>query len=101
MIVFIPWNDAEGKPSAKGGATAMELRIGLDVHEDYPVLPILASPGGMGPTTRISHSNGELQRFLMTLSAGSPVAVEACGSGMWISGELEKAGMGPHLAHPG
>ena len=37
----------------------MELRIGLDVHEDHPVLRILASPEGIGPTIRISHGNGE------------------------------------------
>ena len=74
--------------------------IGLDVHKDYSVFRILESPGGMGPVIRISHSNGELQRFLMTLPPGSPVAVEACGSWMWITGELEKAGLVPHLAHP-
>ena len=59
VIVFLRWNDAEGQPSAKGGAVAMELRIGLGVHEDHLVLRILASPEGMGPTIRISHGNGE------------------------------------------
>jgi len=74
--------------------------IGLDIHKDYSVFRIFESPGGMGEAIRVSHSKGELQRFLMTLPPGSPVAVEAYGSWMWITGELEKAGLVPHLADP-
>jgi transposase len=77
-----------------------QQNIGLDVHKDYSVFRIFESPGGMGPAIKVSHRNGELQRFLMTLPPGSPVAVEACGSWMWITGELEKAGLVPHLADP-
>jgi hypothetical protein len=56
-----------------------QQNIGLDVHKDYSVFRILESPGGIDPAIRISHSNGELQRFLMTLPPGSPVAV----GGLW------------------
>lgn len=74
--------------------------IGCDVHKDYSVFRILDSTGLMGPAIRIPHKNGELERFLSTLPAGSPVAVEACGSWMWITGKIEAAGLTPHLADP-
>ena len=77
-----------------------EQYIGCDVHKDYSVFRILESSGQMGPVIRIKHESGELERFLSTLAPGSPVAVEACGSWMWITGKLEAAGLVPHLADP-
>lgn len=74
--------------------------IGCDVHKEYSVFRILEADGRMGPPIRITHKNGELERFLATLPAGSPVAVEACGGWMWITAVIEKAGLVPHLAHP-
>ena len=50
----------------------------------------------MGPAIRIPHSNGEPQRFLMTL----PPGVAGGGGSPLHTGELEKAGSAPHLAQP-
>jgi hypothetical protein len=49
--------------------------IGLDVHKDYSVFRIFESPGGIGPAIRVSHGNGELQRFLITLPPGPAPAL--------------------------
>ena len=37
----------------------------------------------------------------MTLPPGASVALEACGSWMWMVSRLEAAGLVPHLADPG
>ena len=71
---------------------------GCDVHKDYSVFRIREGKGPLGPAIRVRHENGELAAFLRTLPPGSPVAVEACGCWMWMTSELEKAGLEPHLA---
>lgn len=76
-------------------------KYGCDVHKEYSVFRSLDPQLGLGPPIRVVHRNGELDRFLMTLPAGSPVALEACGSWMWMVGRLEAAGLVPHLADPG
>ena len=44
---------------------------------------------------RIEHERGELERFLTTLEAGSQIALEACGSWMWMADAIENAGHVP------
>jgi transposase len=49
---------------------------------------------------RIEHERGEIERFLATLEAGSSVAIEACGSWMWMVDAIEKAKLVPLLVNP-
>ena len=49
----------------------------------------------------MDHDRGEVERFLTTLEPASLVALEACGSWMWMSDVIEKAGHVPLLADPG
>lgn len=78
----------------------LDQYIGCDVHKDYSVFRILDGRGAMSPAIHIPHEKGELERFLATFPGGTPVAVEACGSWMWMVSRLEAAGLVPHLAHP-
>lgn len=74
--------------------------IGCDVHRSYSVFRMMDEQGGLSGAVRVEHQGGELERFLKTLPSGSPVAVEACGGWMWMVGQIEAAGLEPHLAHP-
>ena len=76
-------------------------KFGCDVHKDYSVFRSQDARMGQGPPVRVVHKNGELDRYLMTLPPGGSVALEACGSWMWMVGRLEAAGLVPHLADPG
>lgn len=76
-------------------------KFGCDVHKDYSVFRSQDARMGQGPPVRVVHKNGELDRYLMTLPPGASVALEACGSWMWMVGRLEAAGLVPHLADPG
>ena len=73
--------------------------IGCDVHRDYSVFRMMDERGGLSGSMRVSHRDGEMQRFLKTLPAESPVAIEACGGWMWVVRAMEEAGLEPHLAH--
>ena len=55
--------------------------------------------GQLGPSIRVDHAEGEFERFLGSLPAGSPVAVETTGNWMWMVDAIERAGLEPHLAH--
>jgi transposase len=74
--------------------------IGCDVHRRYSVFRTMNEHGSLSAAVRVEHENGELERFLKTFTAGSPVAVEACGGWMWMVNQIEAAGLEPHLAHP-
>ena len=73
--------------------------IGCDVHREYSVIREMDERGTLGPSMRVKHSGGELERLLQSFPPGSPVAVETSGSAMWALGIVEAAGLEPHLAH--
>jgi transposase len=73
--------------------------IGCDVHRAYSVFRMMDERGDLSGPMRISHRDGEMQRFLKTLPPDSPVAIEACGGWMWVVRAMEEAGLEPHLAH--
>ena len=49
--------------------------IGCDVHKDYSVLRVMDERGTLGPSMKVKHSDGELERVLRSFPPGSPVAV--------------------------
>lgn len=73
--------------------------IGCDAHRDYSVFRMMDERGGQSAPMRVSHRDGEMQRFLKTLPPESPVAIESCGGWMWLVRAMEEAGLEPHLAH--
>jgi hypothetical protein len=77
----------------------MTQYIGCDAHLKYSVFRVCEDGGSMGPEIRVEHSSGELQRFLKTLTPGSPVALETSRFYGWIVKAIEEAGLEPHLAH--
>lgn len=76
----------------------MTQYIGCDAHLKYSVFRIAEENGQVGPSIRVEHKKGELERFLQALPAGSPVAIETTGNWGWLVDAVEKAGLEPHLA---
>lgn len=79
----------------------MTQYIGCDVHRRYSVFRIRGEHGEAMGEFRIEHERGELERFLASLEPGSGVALEACGSWMWMVDAIEKADLVPLLVNPG
>jgi transposase len=78
----------------------MEQYIGCDTHQRYSVFVTMDEKGKVSTPVRVEHDRMELRKYLKTLPAGAPVAVEAGGSWYWFVDELEAAGLKPHLANP-
>jgi transposase len=78
----------------------MENYIGCDSHQRYSVFVTMNQRGESGVPVRVEHDRGELEKFLKTLPAGAPVAVEASGGWYWFVDALERAGLDPHLVNP-
>src|SRR4249919_1588531 len=81
------------------GACVMKQYIGCDAHRKYSVFVSVDEQGKAGPPQRVEHDREEFRKFLRTLPAESPVAVEASGGWYWLMTELEQAGLEPHLVH--
>jgi transposase len=77
----------------------MEQYIGCDAHRRYSVFVGVDAQGKAGPPQRVEHDREEFRKYLQTLPAGSPVAVEASGGWYWLMSELEQAGLEPHVVH--
>ena len=60
--------------------------FGCDLPKDDSAFRSQDAGMGQGPPVRVVHKNGELDRHLMTLPPGASVALEACGSWMWMAG---------------
>jgi transposase len=73
--------------------------IAFDSHKRYTLASVEASGGGIVREARISHEPGMIKGFLSICEKGSPVALETIGNWYWIVGEIEQAGMIPHLVH--
>ena len=74
--------------------------IAFDAHKNYTLASVEDQMGRVLQDTRVNHRRGAFCDFLAECEPGSPVAVEAMGSGYWIVDEIERAGMTPHLVHP-
>lgn len=77
----------------------MKQFIGCDVHKRYSVFVSIDETGTATRPVRVKHSGGELDEYLATVPAGTPVAVETTGHWYWLLDAIEQAGLQPHLAH--
>lgn len=76
--------------------------IGCDTHKKYSVFVRMKEDGGMGRAVRVRHEEREgLRKYLRSLPAGSPIAVESTGFWYWLVDEMEAAGHVPLLTNAG
>jgi transposase len=77
----------------------MKKYIGCDAHARYSIFVVMEENGNCAPPVRVEHDEGEMRRYLATLPAGSPVALETSGNWYWLVRAIEEAGLDPRLAH--
>ena len=77
----------------------MKKYIGCDMHKKYSVFAERDETGKRGRVVRVAHDNGELEAYLESLPAGTPIAIEASGGWYWLVDRMESMGLEPHLAH--
>jgi len=77
----------------------MKQYIGCDAHARYSIFVSMDENGKAAAPTRVEHDELEMRRFLSTLPAGSPVALETSGNWYWLVRAMEEAGLDPRLAH--
>lgn len=75
--------------------------IGMDAHKRFSVVAVMDEQGEVVGTQRIEHQRGAVTDFFSRFPAGTPVAVETCGSWYWLADEIEAAGCLPLLTHAG
>jgi len=56
--------------------------------------------GQVGSPERVDHDKALYRKYLSTLPAGSPIAVESVGNWYWMIDAMEQAGHNPILVHP-
>jgi transposase len=61
----------------------------------------MTDAGRAGTPVRVEHTRMIFRRFLESLPAGSPIAIESVGNWYWMIDEMERAGHIPQLAHAG
>ena len=72
---------------------------GCDAHKKYSVFVGIKESGQPMEAVRVDHQRGEMRKYLATLPAGTPIAVETLGSWYWLVDEMEQAGHQPMLTH--
>jgi len=77
----------------------MKQYIGCDAHARYSIFVSMDANGKVSVPVRVEHEELEMRRFLGSLPAGSPVALETSGNWYWLVRAMEEAGLDPRLAH--
>lgn len=75
--------------------------IGMDAHKRFSVVAVMDDQGKVVGKQRLEHQRGAVTEFFSQFAAGTPVAVETCGSWYWLADEIEAAGCLPLLTHAG
>jgi hypothetical protein len=70
----------------------MEQFIGCDAHKKFSVFIAMNSEGEYGRAIRVGHDREQMRAFLLSLPAGSQIALEASRSYYWRVEEMERAG---------
>ena len=78
----------------------MKQFIGCDSHRKYSVFVGIDENGKTTAPVRVEHHPEEFRKYLGTIPAGTPVAVEATGGWYWLVDELEAAGRDARLVQP-
>jgi transposase len=75
--------------------------IGCDAHKHYSQITVMDSHARICKRTRIEHTPGAVQRYLVQYPVGTPVALECVGNWYWIVDEIEAAGCVVQLTNAG
>ena len=78
----------------------MKHYIGCDAHKKYSVFRVVNEKGQLGSPERVGHDKDLYRKYLTTLPAGSPIALESVGNWYWMVEAMEKGGHQPILVHP-
>jgi transposase len=78
----------------------MKYYIGCDAHKKYSVFRAVNEQGQVGLPERVGHDKQLYRKYLATLPAGSPIALESVGNWYWMIEAMEKVGHTPILVHP-
>jgi len=78
----------------------MKYYIGDDAHKKYSVFSVINERGVVSSSEKVPHDKGLYQKYLKTLPAGSPIAIESVGNWYWMIQAMEEAGHTPILVHP-
>lgn len=78
----------------------MKYYIGCDAHKKYSVFRVVDEKGQVGSPERVGHDKQLYCKYLSTLPAQSPIALESVGNWYWMVEAMEKGGHQPILVHP-
>ena len=78
----------------------MKKYIGCDMHKKFSVFVTMDERGRVEAPFKVANDSLELQAYVRSLAAGTPVAVEASGGWYWFVDVLEEAGLDVRLVHP-
>ncbi len=78
----------------------MPYYIGDDAHKKYSVFSVVNEKGVVSASERVPHEKDLYRKYLCTLPAGSPIALESVGNWYWMIEAMEQAGHHPILVHP-
>jgi transposase len=78
----------------------MKHYIASDAHKKYSVFVTVNETGKSGSPERVPHDKQLYRRYLSTLPAGSPIALESVGNWYWMVDAMEQAGHMPILVNP-
>ena len=78
----------------------MNYYTGDDAHKKYSMFVTVNENGRTGSPERVPHDKDLYGKYLATLPAGSPIAIESVGNWYWMIDAMEKAGHKPILVNP-
>jgi transposase len=78
----------------------MKHYIGNDAHKKYSIFVTVNENGKTCSPERVPHDKELYRKYLTTLPAGSPIAIESVGNWYWMIEAMEQAGHKPILVHP-
>lgn len=70
----------------------MEIIVGCDFHPSWQQVAVFDGATGEVQEHRLTHSDGEAERFYRQLQAPAKVALEACGNSQWFIDLLQRLG---------
>ena len=68
------------------------LIVGCDFHPGWQQIAIFDSETGEVKECKLSHGDGEAERFYRGLPAPARIGLEACGNSQWFVNRLQELG---------
>ena len=68
------------------------LIVGCDFHPGWQQIAVFDSETGEVKECKLSHSDGQAERFYRELPASARIGLEACGNSQWLVNRLQELG---------